>query len=182
MTRELLGVTDAGEHQHLRRVDGTGGKKHLSVGMHGAGLASLLIDQSNDAGSFDEQTRNKRPGFDAKVFAPEGRPQISDRGAAPPPVSYRYLYNTKAFLLRAIVVIGCGVARLFAGLQISLDQRVRIVRVLRREWSRAAAKFVCSPFPAFLPFEIGKHMHKRPGRKPTRSPSLVVAAMAAHIE
>src|SRR5215831_8598974 len=107
--------------------------------MYRVSLTTLLIDESYYARPLDEQTGNERPGFDAKVFPRKPRPQISDRGAAPAPVSYRYLRNTKSFLVCAVIIIGGRVARLPARLEIGLDQRVCIPRILRREWSRAAA-------------------------------------------
>ena len=47
---------------------------------------------------------------------------------------------------------------LLAGFEIRLDQRVRIIRILRRERSGAAAICVRSAFPGFLPFEIGNNV------------------------
>src|SRR5262249_46509294 len=101
--------------------------------MHRVSLTTLLIDYSYHACPLDKQTGNERTGFYAKVFARKRRPQISAGGAASPPVSHRYLRNTKAFLSRAVIIIGGGMARLPAGLEIGLHQRVCVPRILRSD-------------------------------------------------
>ena len=145
-------------------------------------LARFQIFDADRPATLEQDARRQRAHDDFEIGPGQRRTQIGDRGAAAPPVADRHLRAAEALLLRAVVILGQPVPGRRTRRHIGVDQRVGIARQPHRQRPIAAAIGAGAALPAFLTAEIGKHMGVRPGVEPVRRPSLVVAAMAAHID
>ena len=178
---QLVRIADAGQHQGLRRVDGAAGQDHLALRRARSCARRSAVFDADRARALEQDARHQRAGLDRQIGAPERRPQIADRRAAPTAVADRHLDAREAVLLGAVVIVGRRMAGLAAGVQIRLDQRVGVARVLDGERPVAAAIRVRAALPALLPPEIGQHVRVGPARQAVRGPAVVVGAVAADI-
>ena len=55
---QRIGVADAGQHQHLRRVDHAAGEQHLAVGAHSVGVAAAAIFDADGAVACRARSRD----------------------------------------------------------------------------------------------------------------------------
>jgi hypothetical protein len=79
---QIVGGTDAGEEQKLRRPDGAGAGNHLVRRPHGIEFAVALVDDAAAASGLDQKPMAARSGFDCEVTAIMRRREKSGCGAA----------------------------------------------------------------------------------------------------
>ncbi len=139
------------------------------------------IFNADGATAIEQNAVDQRADLDPQIGSRKRRSQISDRGAAAAAVADRYLPAGEALLLAAIEVVGPPVAGCSARGRESLDDRVGKACMPRRQRSVAAAILIGAAFPGFLTLEIGQHVRIGPLRETGSGPTIVIAAMAAHI-
>ena len=79
---QIVGRTDAGEEQKLRRADSTGADYYLAHRLHGMDFAVTLVDDAAAAPVLNKKPLTARSGFDRQVAAIMRRREKSDCGAA----------------------------------------------------------------------------------------------------
>src|SRR5690606_21362652 len=79
---QVVGRTDAGLHQQLRRADGAAADDHLALGADDPRLRSRLLDgfHADRAAVLDDDAGRQHAGAHGEVPAPGDGPQIGDGG------------------------------------------------------------------------------------------------------
>jgi len=84
-----LGITDARQHQQLRRVDDPSRQDDFPIGQGCAGLVALQVLDPDRAVAFEQDLRRQRVCFDLEIWPGKRGTEISDSGAAAAPVASR---------------------------------------------------------------------------------------------
>ncbi len=179
---KLLGGTDAGEQQQLRRVDGAAGEHHFPRGPHLIQLAAAHIFNADGAVHLDQYPGRLRLGANGEIFALGDRMQIGRGRAAALAVFLRHLKQTAAELHCAVKI---GIERnpgLLRRLEEDVTQRVGVRPLGDVERPVAAVKFVVQALVALGFFEIRQHVRITPARIAELPPVIVVRRLAAHID
>ena len=82
-TAERPRVADAGELEHLRRVDRTAAQDDLGAARPLDLAAPVAVLDADRARALEEQSRDVRPTLDRQVRPPHHRVQVGARGAQP---------------------------------------------------------------------------------------------------
>ena len=176
-----FGIADAGQHQHLGRIDDAARQQHFAVGADRVRLAALAILHAGCAIVFQHDARNERVGLDGEVGPRHRRVEIGDGCAATPAVLDRVLVAADAFVVAAVEIAVPLQARGLARVGEGLRQRILEGRPAGAEWAVAAAVGVGAVLPGLLLFEIGQRVGVRPRRQAVGRPAVVVAAVAPRI-
>ena len=175
-------IADAGQHQHLRRIDHAAGHDHLAVGAGHRRIAAPAVFDADRAAALDQHPRHQRAGLHGEVAARHRRAQIGDRRAAALAVADGVLVAADAVVLRPVEVVVPFQARPLRRLDIGIDQRLLERGEAHAERAVGAAIGTCAALPGLLLAEVGQRMRVGPARQVVLlGPAVVVAAVAARI-
>ena len=122
---EVVGAPDAGQLEELRRVDRPAGEDDLAA-FDAFGAAALPLDVDGDrAPPLEDDPGHERPRPDGQVLPATDRLEVRLRGRQPPAVVDVAIERRETLLAVAVDVVGQVVARLLAGREEGLEQRVR---------------------------------------------------------
>src|SRR4029077_15122445 len=125
----------------------------MSCGAHSVARSPLVVFDADRAAVLDHDPERKRVHFDPEILLPQCRMQISPCGAVALAVADGPLCPAKPVLLRAVVILGKGMAGFHAGLNIRLVKRVHVFGAPHVDRSRAAAIWRLTAFPGFSALE-----------------------------
>ncbi len=178
---QLLGRSDARQHEELGRVDGRGRDDDFASCLNDLNLfASFDFDAGRALILDDHAPREATDETD--VFAPQRRPEIGIGGGPAAAEMDGLLHRAKAFLLGAVVVVGQLEAGLAAGLDEGGVERVAARAALDVERSVGAAPAVLAALGVLHALEIGEHVGEGPAGRALLGPVVEVVRMAAHID
>ncbi len=134
--REVLGISDAGEHQQLRGVVGAGGEYHLALGVELLREPELRGFDADRTRALEEDPVSLHVGHHLEVRTLGGGVQICHGGRGPHPLALRHLVHPDAVLLAVVEVL---VARQ-PGLDARLDEGMgdAVLRALLADGERPA--------------------------------------------
>ena len=116
---QQIRIPDPGQIENVRRLNRAGAQQHLAVGVGGRSLPALArhIVHPDGAALLDADLRGAGVGDDGEIGARvEDRREVALRRAPTPSVLDGELIAAKAFLIRAIEVVGQAVPSLGARL------------------------------------------------------------------
>ena len=178
---QMVGLANSRQHQELRRVEHTAREQHLARDRDSMEAAVLGVFDADRARPLEDDPGRERVRLDPEVGPPHGRPQKGDRSAAAAAVPDGPLRAAEALLVLAVVVLGQGPVRVPRRVEPAVEQGVAISRIDDRERAVAAAPGVLALFPALAALEVGQDVGIRPAVAAVLRPSVVVAAVAAHV-
>ena len=146
---KFIGIADAGEHEHLRRIDHAAREDDFAAGARDFRLTALPVFDADRACALKHDARDQRLDFDGEIFARHRRPQICRRGAAAAPVADGVLVAADAFVLRAVEVVVPGQTRRLRRRDIGVDQGILERRKASAQRAVAAAVGAGAAFPGF---------------------------------
>src|SRR5579872_675490 len=182
MRCELVGAADAGQHENLRRIDRAGREDDLPIGAGVKAFAVAPIFHRHGAAALDDNSLSQGVRGDDKIRPPKNRAQESFRGAAPLAVPDRKIIAAEAFLLLAIEIVIDGVARLPAGFDEQVEERILAARAANGQRPPGAMKGVAALDMAFRLAKVWEDFRIAPAGKAELRPAIVIAAIAAHID
>ena len=109
---QVLLRPNAGEHQQLRRVDGSAAQDDLARGAGGAEPAIPAKCHADGAAAFEQDFLGQGPGDDIEIGALHCRAEIADGGRAALAVARRRLVVADAVLAGAVEIVIAGKAEL----------------------------------------------------------------------
>ena len=105
---EQLGLTDAGQFQDVRRLDGSGGDDDFLVAAGFLGDAVLCVSDADGAFAVEHDFRGVGVGFDAQIRTGADRIEKAARGGPAFAVLLRDLIIAEAFLAAVVVIFVAG--------------------------------------------------------------------------
>ena len=126
---EICNVSNTGELQQLRRVDGSAAANHftgMSLESGGAvagvkeSLAFHILDPYRPL-AFKEDAGGEGSANNREVWTVHDRVQISPSCTPTPAIVHIAIKGCKTLLLKTIHIVGDGIARLLAGLEKRLE-------------------------------------------------------------
>ena len=179
---EVGGATDPAQLEQLRRVDRAAGEDDLAA-FDALRPAALPFDVDGDgAPALEHDAGHERPRPDGQVLPATDRLQVRLRGRQPPAVVDVPIERREALLAVAVDVVGQVIARLLAGGEERLEQRVRGRTAFQDQRPvMAAPRIVGGGRQAVLHLlEVRQAMGVVPGLHPgIGRPALVVERIAA---
>ena len=177
---QMIGRADAGEHQHLRRVERAAAQDHLAR-RRCARSTCPPFSYSTPVARLPcmDDARNQRAHLDRQIFPLHRRMQIADRGRAALAVADRILAPSEAHARRAVVVVGHRQARHARGFDPGGEHRVLGLRPLHADVAVRAAEFALAVLPALDALEVRQHVGIGPAARALLRPAVVVGGIAA---
>src|SRR5213594_4106526 len=102
---EMVRLTDARQHEQLRRVEHAAGEQHLACGRRLMEATVSGVLDARRSRSFEDHPGRERVRLDREVGPPHGRSQKGHGGAAAPAVANGPLTTPEALLLPPVVVL-----------------------------------------------------------------------------
>src|SRR5438105_9692152 len=102
---QVLLRPNAGEHQQLRRVDGSAAQDDLARGTSGAEPARLAKCHADRTAAFEQNLLGQGPGYDLEIGALRCRTEIADGGRAALSVACRRLVVAYPVLGGAVEIV-----------------------------------------------------------------------------
>ena len=180
--RELVGWTDAGQQEQVRRVVRAAGDDHLTLRPQLPDLVALQDLHTDGVVTLDEDARREGVGQHLDVAALRCGMEIRDRGAATPPVALRDLEAADAVLVLSVVVR----VRVETGFDGRLDTRIheRVHRATVGHRERPADPVVVA-LPALVVLrtaEVRQHVLVAPAGETHGGPLVVVGSVATDVD
>ncbi len=183
--RQVFGVADAGQLQHLGRLRGAAAQQHLGVGIGDLvflGLALHIFDPDRAALFDDDAGRTGLDGRGQVRALAQDRAQIAGRGAPALAIADGQLVRAETLLLETVEVLGELVTRLGPGADEAGKDRAGRRGLGDIERPLAAMIGVGPALEGLGAFEIGQHLGIGPAPQPHLAPLVIVAGMAADID
>src|SRR5213594_535239 len=177
---EMVRLTDARQHEQLRRVEHAAGEQHLACDRRLMEAAVSGVLDARRARALEDHPGRQRVRLDREVGPPHGWPQKGHGGAAAPAIPDGPLTATKALLLLAVVVLGERPVGLLRRIEPGVEQGISIAGIDDAQRPAAAAPGVLALLPAFAMLEVGEDFGIRPATAAVPGPPVVVAAVTAH--
>ena len=179
---QVIGRTDAGEHQELRRAEGAGADDHLARGEGLAGLAAHGVGQAEGPPLVEQHPLAERAGPDGQRGVRRDTPQVGPgRGGAQAALDV-HVEAAEALLPRAVDVAGRREAGLAAGLEEGPAERVELGLAADPDRPLAAAVAVGAGRESLQALEVGQHLVVAPAAAAALGPALVVQRVAAQVD
>ena len=176
-------ITDAGELQQLRSVDGTTAEDHLTAGRDRMLDTTAQVTDPARALAFEAETRRQRLRAHLEVMAAAGLAQmlVGARGAEPR--TGVDLIDADALALRAVEIGGRLEAERLAGRDVAVTDRVDITRDIG-DMDRATATVVTriAVVVVFSALKVRKHIFVTPADVAHRAPVFEVMRQTAHVD
>ena len=153
---QVVGSTNAREHQQLRRVDGAAAEDDLARGVREPGAAAAQILDPDGAAILDCDARGMRPCPHRQVAPAQCGMQIPCRCARAAAVADGPLAPAEAFLADPVVIFREGMPGLDAGRNVGLVQRINRFGAADMERPAPAAQLGLAVFPGFRALEVGQ--------------------------
>jgi len=134
------------------------------------------------APALEHEAGGQRLGLDAQVGAVARRREVGLGGAAAQAAVRGELVVARAFLHRAVEVLGARHAGLPGAFDEGLDQLVPRADVRHLERPVAAVELARAALVALGTHEVGQHLVVAPARVAERGPVVVVLALAADVD
>ena len=183
VAREHRFRPDAGQLQQLRRVDRPGRDQDFPPRPGTTLQAALAEHHAGRAPPLDHDAQRLRVQLHAQIGKRHDRPQIGPRRRHPQTVPGGDLVVRHAFRLGAVEVGAAREARLLAGVQETLAERVALARhVGDAQRPEAAAHRVAAGPERFRPHEPGQHVLPSPSRISLVAPVVEIRRQAAHVD
>jgi hypothetical protein len=178
VARELVGRSDAREHEQLRRLQRAGAQDDLAAGLdRAAGNVDARAARAREA-----QPQHPRAGVDREVamigdgLDERGRPRLAHA------VADRELRIADAVERGAVVVVVERDAGLLRGRHHRGEHRVRLVARRDPQWPAGAVQLVGAAIEVLDRLEHGQHVVPAPAGTAAVGPTVVVQAMAADVD
>src|SRR5712691_7721986 len=180
---QVLGRTDPGKLQDMRRVDGTGGEDHFALRVHALERSAALVLDRDGAATVEDDAVYLRFDDDLKVGPLQRWPQIGARGAGAATA-------TPCLLAPADAVAGTGrqvvdvLAVFEADLLTSLDYRCakrRPVHLRGKERTAPAANLGLAALPVLGLFKEGQDLVPAPAAIAKLGPVVEILGLTADI-
>jgi hypothetical protein len=178
---ELVGRTDAGQHQQLGRFDRAAGDDHLAAAAGRNPLAVLQVLDPDAAVIFEQQSGRARSRLQGDISARHCRLQIGGEHAATPAVPKVEMVPT-ATERRSIEVVDQRIAELDARVEKHLRDRIPgVLGVDDRDGSALARGGVGVVELVFQPLEIRQAILEGPAIAAVIGPVVEIARPCAHM-
>src|SRR3984893_6333026 len=178
---QVLLRANAGEHQQLRRVDGSAAQNDLARGTSGAEPAMLAKRHADRTAAFAPNLLGQGPGDDLEIGALHCRAEIADGGRAALSVARRRLVVAYPVLAGAVEILIARKAEPGRrGDKTLTDRGLRDIRHAERP--------ICAVEPigaarlVLRASEIGQHIVERPAGIAELAPMVEIFGLAADID
>ncbi len=180
---QMRRVAQPGEHQEMRRADGSGRQDHFgSRAHHMLGTRAVAPDDPRGPLALEQDVAGLCPGQDRQVLALAHRIEKRDGGGTAPPVPRGKLEVAHAFLRGAVVI---GVERV-SGLLRRGDPGIADGPLKPHVGHRQGALFAVKRVGAALLFlgalEQRQDVVPTPARVAHLGPAVVILRLAAHVK
>jgi hypothetical protein len=171
--------SNAGQHQKLRRVEGTGREDHLARGARGDEALGLAIGDADRARAAQQQFCGQGLRRDRQVGAMTRRLEVGVRRRGAAAVTDRILTASETFVLRRIVVLGDRVAGCLGRIHPGGEQRVPGTGPLHADGAAAAAIRRLAVLPGLEFLEVRQDLRIGPALRAATRPTVIIATVAA---
>src|SRR5215831_15397033 len=175
-------TTDAGELQKLRALDRPRGENDLASGSDSLRLAVSLVLDTRCARAIESESRDVCIRLDGQIRSVDRRPEVCDRGAAPPSMAREELVVADAFLSLAVEVVGTRYAECFGAADDRFHELVRLADVRTPQRTGCAVARACAARVVLRLDEVRQHIAPAPAGISERRPAIVVFALAANVD
>jgi hypothetical protein len=179
--RQMIARPDAGQHQHLRRIDRTAREDDFLFGADRMNPAVLRVLDPDRSTVFDDHPVHMRAHLNFHIRALHGGTQIRNGGRLATSVHGIHLKTGKTFLRGAVVIRRFLVPGLFDGAEEAVENRVLNVCGLDFPRPFRAVIGIAAVLKGFRTLEIGQHVVERPAGQAFLAPTVVIGVIAAHI-
>ena len=179
--REVAAGADAGQHQHLRRVNRAACQHDLAQRPNAMRLPVAAVLHADRASLLEQEPGDVGANFQFEIGALHRRVKIGDGSALPPSAVNVDLKPGEALLHGAVVVGRFRISGRPDRVEKRVDDRIRNVRGSNLPGSVRAVIGVVLVFERFRPLEIRKHVVVRPTRQPHLPPAVEIAAVSTNV-
>ena len=178
---QMLGRSDAGQHEQLRGVVGPGAQDHLTGGAHCGHLPTDLRDHSDGSTALDHNPVHQGVGRDREVRLPTTRREVTVPGGPSLAAAGEALEHAGAHLLGAVEVLVERHARLGHGLHESARHRTGVGGVLDVLGPLVSVELARASAVVLHASEERKDLVIGPSGGPGFGPPVVVRAVASDV-
>ena len=178
---QMIGGTNARQHQDLRRVERPARYDDLAAGVNARDERILDVFDAGRALVLDDDLEHVGPGFYRQVLAAADGAQIGARGGRAPAVADGVLAAAKTLLRIRIVILARRKARLLARLDPRVEYGIVRLAVFGADGAIAAAKLVGAALECFAAAEIGQHVAIGPALGAVPVPAVEIGGVAARV-
>ena len=181
---QVIGRSDARQHQELWRVDGAARQDDLAAAARDLVLALVTVAHAHRHVLVEDDALDLRVGDHVHVVpvARDGGMQVGARRAPALPVLLGDLVVADAFLDRAVEVRHALVTGLFAGREERIVDLERIGLVGDVEQAAGTVKLVAAALVVLRLLEERQHVVEAPAFVAELAPVIVVPGVAAHVQ
>ena len=173
---------DSREHQQLRRVDGPAGKDDFPRRPCLGFSLSRPVDHSDGTPALDDESGCKSISDDPEIAPRCDRNEIHARDTGPHATwRGRAIGASESFLLAAVDIPGEGIARLDAGLNEGIVERIAGPCRRNAERTVRTVPVVATFVVTFGAPEVRQHLCEGPAPAALLCPAVVVARVAANV-
>ena len=178
---QMIGRSDARQHQQVRRVERARGKNDFLRGFRLHHHAVVLVFDARRARSLHGDAQRMRLDVDPQVAAAAYGLEEGIGGRRAAPVSDRVLAAPEAFAAGAVVVRRHGELRGLGGLDPGRKERIVGLGPFSAQWPVAAAVGALAADPCLAAFEVRQDLRIGPALRAVARPAVVIAAMAPRV-
>ncbi len=179
---EIVGGTDARQHEQLRRVHRAAAHDHLARSMRGHRFPTAPVAHAGGAGSIEDDPFAQRTSFHREVGPVEDRFQIGRSRTPSTGVADGELVPPETFLLGAVEIWVGRVAGLNPRRHEGVEQVVVMGGIANRQRPVRPVIRIAAAHIALRPLEVGQDIGIGPPRQAELAPVVVIARMSADID
>ncbi len=174
--------SDSGELEQLRRVDRAARQDHLAPRGHQMLGAAFAIGDADRALALPQDMGGERVRFHAEIGPRHRRLEIGIGRAPAAAAMDGHVHAPKAFLLRAVDVVGQRIARLLRRIEKGGVERVLQPAITGVESALGAAIGITALVARLGATEIGEDLGKAPAARALFLPAFEIHRIAANID